>query len=98
MNMASSTIDIIDCTIEITDPCDCLDNATVIDVDATTGGDDGQFSELVSVVSTVGNLPAGQTWTVNAAIGAFDVNSIPPVGIQKCRGTYSHRWFSNIKL
>ena len=80
---ATSTIDIIDCTFEATDPCACLDNATVIDLDAGTGGDDGQFSELVSIVDGQGGmLPGTQTWTVVGAMGAFDAYNIPPIGTQ----------------
>ncbi|MEO1624981.1 MAG: hypothetical protein AAFV25_07470, partial [Bacteroidota bacterium] len=82
-NTATSDIDIIDCAVSITDPCSCLNNATVIDLDNVTGGEDGQFSEIISVVDNQGGmLPAGQTWTVTAATGAFDANNIPAVGMQ----------------
>ncbi|MEO1624340.1 MAG: hypothetical protein AAFV25_04215, partial [Bacteroidota bacterium] len=82
-NAATSDINILDCAVSITDPCSCLDNATVIDLDNATGGDDGQFSEIISVVDNQGGmLPAGQTWTVTAATGAFDANNIPAVGMQ----------------
>jgi hypothetical protein len=57
--------------------CTCLNNASVYDLDANTGGADGQFSETVTV-----NAPSGQTWTVSAATGAFDAFNVPPVGVQ----------------
>lgn len=55
--------------------CTCLDNATVHDLDASTGGDDGQFADQVVV-----NAPAGQTWRVTAQSGAYDAFDVPPVG------------------
>jgi len=83
VNTASSNLEVFDCDFSITDPCGCLDNATVIDIDAGTGGDDGQFSEVVSIVNATGMpLPNGQTWTVVGATGAIDANSVPPIGTQ----------------
>ena len=59
---ATSDIEVLDCGFVIMDPCACLDNATVFDVDNGTGGDDGQFSETVTVDGGAGApLPAGQT-------------------------------------
>lgn len=55
--------------------CTCLNNATVHDLDAGTGGDDGQFADQVVV-----NAPAGQTWRVTAQSGAYDAFDVPPVG------------------
>ncbi|MEM9921326.1 MAG: T9SS type A sorting domain-containing protein [Bacteroidota bacterium] len=82
-NSATSTIEVFNCVFEATDPCSCLDNATVFDVDANTGGDDGQFSELISVADMAGGmLPAGQIWTVTAASGALDAYNIPAIGMQ----------------
>ncbi|MEL6865197.1 MAG: hypothetical protein AAFP19_12290, partial [Bacteroidota bacterium] len=82
-SVATSTIDIIDCGVSITDPCVCLNNASTIDVDAGTGGDDGQFAEIISIVDDQGGmLPSGQIWTVTAATGAFDANNVPAVGMQ----------------
>jgi hypothetical protein len=57
--------------------CTCLNNASVIDLDAGIGGADGQFAETVIV-----NGPDGQTWTVTAVSGAYDANNIPPIGTQ----------------
>lgn len=57
--------------------CVCLNNASIIDFDANTGGDDGQFSERILV-----NAPDGQTWRVTAATGAYDAFDIPPLGTQ----------------
>ncbi|MEL6637142.1 MAG: hypothetical protein AAFR05_10365, partial [Bacteroidota bacterium] len=80
---ATSTIDVLDCDFDITDPCSCLDNATVIDLDAGTGGEDGQFSELISITdATTDSLPAGQSWTVTSATGAFDAFNVPAIGMQ----------------
>jgi hypothetical protein len=68
---------------EIVDPCSCLDNATIIDLDAGTGGDDGQFSEVVLISNANGTLPSGQIWTVvDVTSGAFDAFNVPPVGMQ----------------
>ncbi|MEL6832920.1 MAG: hypothetical protein AAFP77_08000 [Bacteroidota bacterium] len=83
VNSATSDIEVFDCAFEVTDPCACLDNATIIDLDAGTGGDDGQFSEVVSVSNAAGGmLPANQTWTVTAASGAFDAYNVPAIGVQ----------------
>ncbi|WP_367389207.1 T9SS type A sorting domain-containing protein [Lewinella sp. LCG006] len=80
---ASDMVELFDCQFDLTDPCACLDNATIIDLDAGTGGDDGQFSELVSIVNPfTESLPPGQTWTVVGATGAFDAFNVPPVGTQ----------------
>ena len=82
-NSAMSDIAIIDCGFEITDPCSCLDNATPYDCNNDTGGDDGQFSEIVSITDATGAmLPSGQTWTIVGATGAFDAFNIPSLGIQ----------------
>ncbi|MEL6356637.1 MAG: hypothetical protein AAFQ37_06840, partial [Bacteroidota bacterium] len=45
----TSFIDVDDCQVQISDPCGCLDNATPFDVNAGTGGDDGQFAEMVRI-------------------------------------------------
>ncbi|MEL7250829.1 MAG: hypothetical protein AAFO03_20540, partial [Bacteroidota bacterium] len=83
VNSATSDIEVFDCAFEVTDPCACLDNATIIDLDAGTGGDDGQFSEVVSVSNATGGmLPANQIWTVTAASGALDAYNIPAIGVQ----------------
>ncbi|MEM8907459.1 MAG: hypothetical protein AAGD05_06400, partial [Bacteroidota bacterium] len=79
----SSTIEVVDCGVSITDPCSCLNNATVLDLDAGTGGDDGQFSETVSIVDNNGGMLAmGQTWSVVGAMGAFDADNVPAMGMQ----------------
>jgi hypothetical protein len=80
---ASDNLKVFSCEIELTDPCACLDNATIIDLDAGTGGEDGQFSELISLLDAASDtLPSGQTWTVVGATGAFDAFNVPPVGTQ----------------
>ena len=81
-NSASSNLDVYDCGFDIADPCACLDNATILDLDAGTGGDDGQFSEIVTITGGAGPLPSGQTWTVVGATGAFDAFNVPAVGVQ----------------
>ena len=83
-NSDESPLEVFDCEISITDPCNCLDNATVIDVDAGTGGDDGQFSEIIALSNAAAGavMPPGQTWSVTAQTGAFDAYMIPPVGTQ----------------
>ncbi|MEM8906848.1 MAG: lamin tail domain-containing protein, partial [Bacteroidota bacterium] len=80
VNAAMSNIEVFDCDVDITDPCSCLDNATTLDVNLGTGGDDGQFSELITISNNNGTLPMGQTWTVVAATGAFDAYNVPAVG------------------
>ncbi|MEL6863554.1 MAG: hypothetical protein AAFP19_04000, partial [Bacteroidota bacterium] len=82
-DIATSNIDIFDCDFDMTDPCFCLNNASTIDVDAGTGGDDGQFAEMISVIDANGMaLPSNQIWTVTTATGAFDANNVPAVGMQ----------------
>ncbi len=86
-NTATSDIEIADCGVtnsfEIDDPCSCLDNATILDLDAGTGGDDGQFSEEVTITGGSGvPLPNGMTWSIVGASGAFDAFNIPAVGMQ----------------
>jgi len=86
-NSAMSDLEVFDCNaindFEPDDPCSCLDNATIVDLDAGTGGDDGQFSEVVTVSNATGApLPPGLTWTIVGATGAFDENNVPPVGTQ----------------
>ena len=83
VNSATSNLEVFACEYEITDPCDCLDNATAIDVDNGSGGDDGQFSEIVAIANATGSpLPAGQTWSVVGGFGAFDAYNVPAVGMQ----------------
>ncbi len=86
-NSAMSDIEIYECAgendFEPEDPCSCLDNATIFDMDAGTGGDDGQFSEVVTVSNASGApLPSGQTWTVVGATGAWDAFNVPAIGVQ----------------
>jgi len=67
----------------IDDPCACLDNATILDADAGTGGDDGQFSEIVTITGLAGDpLPEGQSWVVVGATGVLDAFDVPAVGTQ----------------
>jgi hypothetical protein len=85
-NSATSDIEIADCgatnSFEIDDPCSCLDNATPFDCNNNTGGDDGQFSEVVSITGAAAPLPNGMTWTIVGATGAFDAFNIPAIGMQ----------------
>ncbi|MEL6658501.1 MAG: choice-of-anchor I family protein, partial [Bacteroidota bacterium] len=69
--------------LAIEDPCSCLDNASVIDLNNNTGGEDGQFAEQVAITGVGGApLPPGFDFRVTAATGAFDANNIPAVGTQ----------------
>lgn len=84
---ATTTVTInpgLPCNFEIADPCNCLDNATPIDQDNGTGGDDGHFSEIVSVTGPNGDpLPAGYTFTVTTGTtGAYDAYNVPAYGTQ----------------
>lgn len=60
--------------------CSCLNNASVRDLDTSTGGGDGQFAESVIV-----SAPAGQTWRVVAATQVFDAENVPTAGVQSVR-------------
>jgi hypothetical protein len=53
------------CSVSISDPCVCLNNATSLT--------NGQFGEKIKV-----NAPANQTWTVSAINGLFSPLSSPP--------------------
>ncbi|MGH1437974.1 MAG: choice-of-anchor I family protein, partial [Lewinella sp.] len=69
--------------IAISDPCSCLDNATVLDFDNNTGGDDGQFSEQVAITGLDGTaLPTGLDFRVVSITGGTDANNVPMVGTQ----------------
>ncbi|WP_367390569.1 choice-of-anchor I family protein [Lewinella sp. LCG006] len=69
--------------IAISDPCSCLDNATVLDFDNNTGGDDGQFAEQVAITGIDGTaLPAGLDFRVVSITGGTDANNVPMVGTQ----------------
>jgi trimeric autotransporter adhesin len=59
------TISVVNCTVSITDPCVCLNNATSLT--------NGQFGEVITV-----NAPAGQVWTVTAINGLFSASSPNP--------------------
>ncbi len=62
-NAAVSTFN---CTVAISDPCICLNNATTLF--------NGQFGEVIKV-----NAPGNQTWTVTAINGLYrDPNVAPP--------------------
>ncbi|MEO0627921.1 MAG: hypothetical protein AAFY91_13085, partial [Bacteroidota bacterium] len=69
----TSFIDVDDCQVQISDPCGCLDNATPFDVNAGTGGDDGQFAEMVRINGFNGaGLNSNQTWSVVGGSGGLD--------------------------
>lgn len=68
---------------EIHDPCSCLENANINDLDTGMGGDDGQFSETVTITAAGGEpLPDGMTWTIVGCIGGFDAFNVPSIGTQ----------------
>ncbi|MEL7425919.1 MAG: proprotein convertase P-domain-containing protein, partial [Bacteroidota bacterium] len=82
-NTATTFIDVNSCEVEIFDPCACLDNATVIDVDAGTGGDDGQFAEVVRISGmNGGGLNNGQIWSVVGGSGGVDAFFANTQGMQ----------------
>jgi hypothetical protein len=69
--------------ISASDPCGCLDNASLYLVETGSGGDDGQFSETIEITGFGGSaLPAGMNLTVGTAINAFDAGNIPAIGSQ----------------
>jgi hypothetical protein len=60
------TVTAFNCTVAISDPCICLNNATTLT--------NGQFGEVIKV-----NAPGTQIWTVTAINGLFrDPNIAPP--------------------
>ncbi|MBK9257616.1 MAG: T9SS type A sorting domain-containing protein [Saprospiraceae bacterium] len=61
----SATVSTFNCTVGITDPCVCKNNATNLT--------NGQFNETVTVTA-----PAGQTWTISAVSNFFSVASPAP--------------------
>ncbi len=72
------------CGAEIEDPCACLNNASPININMGTGGDDGSFSEVVAVTGPDGGaLPAGLTFSIIApTAGVLDAFNVPAVGSQ----------------
>jgi len=82
VGLFSHDIKVFDCGFEIVDPCACLDNATPRDCNDNTGGDDGQFSEIVTISGAAGPFPIGMTWSIVEATGALDANNVPAVGTQ----------------
>ncbi|MFN8303110.1 MAG: hypothetical protein U0U46_11495 [Saprospiraceae bacterium] len=65
-NMTGSvTVSSFNCSIEISDPCVCLNNATTLT--------NGQFGETIKV-----NAPGTQTWTVTAVTGLYSTASLAP--------------------
>ena len=72
----------VSCELEIVDPCSCLNNASVYNQDTGTGGDDGGFSETVSITGLGGAaLPTGLTFSVTGATGVLDAGNVPAEGI-----------------
>ena len=61
----SAVVTAINCTIEISDPCMCLNNATTLA--------NGQFGEQIKVTA-----PGTQIWTVTAVSGLYSANSPNP--------------------
>jgi len=84
-NVVSCTqfINVDICDFEATDPCVCVNNASTINLDANTGGDDGQFSELVTITGA-GGAPIADPNLVfeviasTGAVDAFAPSPIPP--------------------
>ncbi|MEZ4926222.1 MAG: hypothetical protein R3A50_08095 [Saprospiraceae bacterium] len=61
----SATVSNFNCTIEISDPCVCLNNATTLT--------NGQFGETIKV-----NAPSTQVWVVESVTGLFSASSPAP--------------------
>jgi hypothetical protein len=61
----SVIISTFNCTVSISDPCACKNNATTLT--------NGQFDETIEV-----SAPAGQVWTVTAVSGLFASSSAAP--------------------
>ncbi|MEQ8706255.1 MAG: PQQ-binding-like beta-propeller repeat protein [Phaeodactylibacter sp.] len=82
---ASVTIEtcIVPVEIVLEDPCSCLNNASIIDLDAGTGGDDGQFAELVTLRGVGGAALADNLdYRVVSILGGIDAGNIPTIGDQ----------------
>ncbi|MBK7872227.1 MAG: hypothetical protein IPJ74_16910 [Saprospiraceae bacterium] len=60
------SITVTNCQVTALDPCTCKNNATTLT--------NGQFDETIQVM----NAPTGQTWTVTAITGLYDINSAAP--------------------
>ncbi|MEZ5031727.1 MAG: DNRLRE domain-containing protein [Saprospiraceae bacterium] len=56
---------VLDCNLQITDPCICQDNATTLT--------NGQFGEVIRVTA-----PSGQLWTIASVSGLYRNNSPAP--------------------
>ena len=82
------TINIDVCEYEPTDPCACLNNASIIDLDAGTGGNDGQFSELVAITGPNGGpiADASLVFEVIAITGGVDAFVPAPVAPAQTAG------------
>ncbi|MCB9345381.1 MAG: HYR domain-containing protein [Lewinellaceae bacterium] len=61
----SAVVSTFNCTVSITDPCICLDNATTLI--------NGQFGETIKV-----NAPGTQTWTIQSVTGLYQNGSPAP--------------------
>lgn len=71
---AQVTLTVVECPIEITDPCSCRDNPNTpaVSGNATTF-QNGQFDEEISI-----NAPSGQTWYIQLIDGLFRSSSPHP--------------------
>ena len=67
------------CELTITDPCLCVDDATIIDLDAGTGGDDGHFTETVAISNGGNPIPLipGIEFVVTILNGGYEMNPNP---------------------
>ncbi|MCC6281235.1 MAG: proprotein convertase P-domain-containing protein, partial [Saprospiraceae bacterium] len=61
----SAVVSTFNCSVTISDPCVCLDNATTLT--------NGQFGEQIKV-----NAPSSQTWTVTTVSGLYKTTSAAP--------------------
>ncbi len=73
MNVATVTIE--DCSVIISDPCTCENNAPIIANGTFTNA--GTFGETITV-----NAPTGQTWKVSSVTGLYqDAAASTPVAV-----------------
>ncbi len=96
-------ITVLSCGLEIVDPCSCYNNATVFNQNDGTGGDDGQFEEVVSITSMGGGAVGDPNleFVVVSSTNAFDatgnplVDNVTPLVYNAMTMTYDVTFFHN---
>jgi hypothetical protein len=82
-------ITVASCEPQLMDPCSCINNATIFDLDTGLGGDDGQFSELVAVTGPNGAPILANsliTWQVFSSSGGVDAFAATPLAPAQTAG------------